>query len=46
MAIARSSGFSLTGLGDAEQLDAKLISSDYFTVLGANPVIGRSLRAR
>jgi predicted permease len=42
MAIAREYGFTLTGLGDAEQLTAKLISSDYFTVLGANPVIGRT----
>jgi len=42
MAIARDYGFSLTGLGDAEQLDAKFISSDYFLVLGANPVIGRT----
>ena len=42
MAISRSYGFSLTGLGDAEQLDAKFISSDYFVVLGANPVIGRT----
>ena len=37
MAISRGYGFSLTGLGDAEQLDVKLISSDYFVVLGANP---------
>ncbi|HTC66132.1 MAG TPA: ABC transporter permease [Candidatus Acidoferrum sp.] len=43
MAIARTYGFSLTGLGDAEQLDAKFISSDYFLVLGANPVIGGTL---
>ena len=42
MAIARGSSFSLTGLGDAEQLNAKLISSDYFVVLGVKPVIGRS----
>lgn len=42
MAIARFSGFSITGLGEAEQLNAKLISSDYFTVLGANPLIGRN----
>jgi predicted permease len=42
MAIARSYGYGLTGMGDAEQLDAKLISSDYFQVLGANPVIGRT----
>ena len=42
MAVSRGYGFSLTGLGDAEQLEAKLISSDYFMVLGANPVIGRT----
>jgi MacB-like periplasmic core domain len=42
MAVARSNGVSLTGLGDAEQLDVKFISSDYFLVLGANPVIGRT----
>ena len=42
MAISRGYGFTLTGRGDAEQLDAKLISSDYFVVLGANPVIGRT----
>ena len=38
----REYGFTLTGVGDAEQLTAKLISSDYFTVLGAKPVLGRS----
>jgi predicted permease len=42
MAISRGYGFSLTGLDDAEQLDARFISSDYFVVLGANPVIGRT----
>jgi predicted permease len=42
MAISRGYGFTLTGLGDAEQLDAKFVSSDYFVVLGANPVIGRT----
>ena len=42
LAISRGYGFNLTGLGDAEQLNAKLISADYFTVLGVHPVIGRS----
>jgi len=42
MAIGRDYGFTLTGLGDAEQVVAKLISSDYFSVLGANPLIGRT----
>src|ERR1700676_3552969 len=42
MAIARGYGFSLTGLGDAEQVRARFISSDFFPLLGVNPVIGRN----
>ncbi len=41
MAVSRNSGFTLTGLGEAEQLDAHFISSDYFSLLGVQPVIGR-----
>jgi predicted permease len=41
MAISRNSGFTLTGLGEAEQLNAHFISSDYFSLLGVQPVIGR-----
>jgi predicted permease len=42
MAVARSYGFSLTGAGEAEQVRARFISSDFFSVLGVNPVIGRT----
>ncbi|HYA64587.1 MAG TPA: ABC transporter permease [Candidatus Sulfotelmatobacter sp.] len=42
MAISRGFGFSLTGLGEAEQINARFISSDYFPLLGVNPVIGRN----
>jgi len=42
MAIARGYGFSLTGLGDAEQIRARFISSDFFPLLGVNPVLGRN----
>jgi predicted permease len=41
MAISRNSGFTLTGLGETEQLNAHFISSDYFSLLGVQPVIGR-----
>ena len=41
MAISRSISFSLTGAGEAEQLKAELLSSDYFSLLGVKPVIGR-----
>jgi len=42
MAVMRSFGYSLTGLGEAERLQAKLVSSDFFSVLGIKPVIGRT----
>lgn len=40
-AVSRGTGFSLTGMGDAEQIRAQAVSSDFFPILGVNPVIGR-----
>ena len=42
VAIGRVYAFSLTGSGEAEQVTGELVSSDYFPVLGVNPVIGRT----
>ncbi len=42
LAIGRSYGFNLTGLGDAEQVTGELVSGDFFRLLGVKPVIGRS----
>ena len=42
MALSRRYAFSLTGIGEAEQVNAALVSSDFFRVLGVNPVIGRN----
>ena len=41
MGISRSYSYSLTGRGEAEQVDAEFVSSDYLTLLGVKPVIGR-----
>src|SRR3989440_9934650 len=41
MGMARESSFNLTGTGDAEQVGAQFISSDYLQLLGVKPVIGR-----
>ncbi len=42
MALYRSYNFNILGLGDAEQVHARFITSDFFSVLGVNPVIGRT----
>jgi predicted permease len=42
MAIARRYAFSLTGVGEAEQVNGNFVSSDFFSQLGVNPVIGRT----
>src|SRR5262249_49109524 len=41
MAVTRSSSFTLTGLGDSEQLQAQFISTDLLPMLGVKPVVGR-----
>jgi predicted permease len=42
MGLSRGYSYNLTGMGDAQQLRARLISSDFFEVLGVHPAIGRS----
>ncbi len=41
MAVSRPSSFSLTGLGEAEQVQSQFVTSDFFPILGVKPVIGR-----
>jgi predicted permease len=41
MAVTRPTSFTLTGLGEAEELNAQFISSDYFSLLAVQPVLGR-----
>jgi predicted permease len=40
--MRRGAAYTLTGLGDAEQLNAILISSGFFEQLGIQPVLGRT----
>jgi predicted permease len=42
MAISRAYDFSLTGSGEAEQVRGRFVSSDFFPLLGVNPVLGRN----
>ena len=41
MGLSRRWAFSLTGRGDAEQVNANFISAGYFAVLGVHPLYGR-----
>ena len=41
MAVSRGYSFNLTGRGEAEPLRARFITSDFFSVLGVKPVMGR-----
>jgi predicted permease len=41
MGLARGFGFSMTGRGDAVQLNAEFISDGFFAVLGVRPILGR-----
>ncbi|HMI51001.1 MAG TPA: ABC transporter permease, partial [Candidatus Saccharimonadales bacterium] len=42
MGASRPFGFSLTGMGEAEQVSARFITSDFFAVLEVNPILGRT----
>jgi predicted permease len=42
MVIARLYGFSLTGKGEAEQVSAEFITRNFFSLLGVNPMLGRT----
>jgi predicted permease len=43
MAIYSYHGFTLTGAGKPEQVDATSVSADFFSTLGVEPVLGRVL---
>ncbi len=45
LAARRSYAFSLTGMGDAEQLNGLFITADLFPLLGINPILGRNVSA-
>src|SRR5919107_2751667 len=42
MAVTRTTGFSLTGIGEPERVSAQYVSADFFSLLGVEPVQGRT----
>ncbi len=44
MAAFREENYNLTGMGEPERVTAEMVSANFFSVLGVNPVAGRLLR--
>src|ERR1700693_5376532 len=42
MAVSRPDSFSLTNLGEGEQIQGQFVTSDFFSILGVKPVMGRT----
>jgi predicted permease len=42
MAISRAFAFSLIGTGEAERVNARLVTADFFSVFDVKPVLGRT----
>jgi predicted permease len=44
MAAFRQEDYNLTGMGEPERVGAEMVSANFFSVLGVNPVAGRLFR--
>lgn len=44
MAIRRGASFSLLGTGDPERVSGRLVSAEFFSVLGVEPALGRNFQ--
>src|SRR5579871_5139417 len=44
MAIYRNQDYNLTGTAEAERVSGYMISADFFSTLGVQPVVGRTFR--
>jgi len=42
MAVSRPVSFTVTGRGDAERVRGEFVSSDFFRLLGVQPILGRT----
>jgi predicted permease len=45
MAMYRNQDYNFVGTGEAERLSGYMISADFFSTLGVNPVLGRTFRS-
>ena len=45
LAIYRNQDYNVTGLAEAQRLSGYMVSADFFSTLGVNPVLGRTFRS-
>ena len=45
LAMYRGQDYNVTGSGEAERLSGYMITADFFSTLGVNPILGRTFRA-
>jgi predicted permease len=43
MAVWHNSAFSMTGTGEAEQVSGQFVTSDFFSIFGVKPLLGRAI---
>src|SRR5262249_25188066 len=41
MAVSRGTSYTLVGLGAAEKIPAQVVSAEFFSLLGVQPILGR-----
>ncbi|MGA2813754.1 MAG: ABC transporter permease, partial [Candidatus Acidiferrum sp.] len=46
LAAFRGETFTMTGIGEPERLDANMVSTTFFELLGVNPIIGRNFEEK
>jgi len=42
LAVSRGFSYTLVGVGETERIDAQLVSTDFFPLLGVKPLLGRT----
>ena len=42
IAVYRRESYNITGAGDADRVSGRMVSAEFFSILGVNPILGRT----